>query len=258
MRTALITGAAQGIGEAAALRLAQDQVQRFLLIDRQADALEGVADALRGAGCEVETCLADLADAARLVDQVAHHLGGLGPVDILVNAAGSTARGGLDDTDIGTFDQIFAVNTRAPFFLMQTVTPMMRAGGAVINISSMLAHSSPPFLLSYAMSKAALVTLTKGSAHALKSRRIRVFAINLGWTLTPGERQVQANVHNMPPDWPDEIGARQPFGRLIEPQDPAALIAFLASDHAQMMTGAVIDFDQHVAGVIDKAPGDDA
>lgn len=254
-RCAIVTGAAQGIGEAAARRLAASGVDRFLLIDRQGDKLKSVADALRIDGAKVETLVADLTDLAGLLPHLDATLATLGPVDILINSAGTTARGGLWDTTPDTFDFIFALNVRAAFFMMQRTTPKMPRGGVIVNITSMLAYGGPPFLLAYSASKAALVTLTKGTANTVKRDGIRAFGINLGWTWTPAEQEVQTRLHSLPENWSETLGAKQPFGRLLMPEDPAALIAFLVSDDARMMTGAIIDLDQYVAGTVDDNPG---
>ena len=250
-RTAIVTGAAQGIGEAAARRLAREGVGRLLLIDRNADALDAVAASLDGA----LTLALDLADAQALTARLGEAVARLGAVDVLVNAAGVTDRGGLLDASAQTFDRLMAVNARAPFLTMQTVAPAMPKGGVIVNVASMLAYGGPPFLLAYAASKTALVTITKGAANTLKREGVRVFAINLGWTVTPAEREVQTRLHGLPEGWAEELGARQPFGRLLTPEDPAGLIAFLASPDAAMMTGAIIDLDQFVAGTVDDNPG---
>jgi NAD(P)-dependent dehydrogenase (short-subunit alcohol dehydrogenase family) len=84
---------------------------------------------------------------------------------------------------------------------------------------------------------------------------VRVFAINLGWTVTPNEHRVQTEFHRLPEDWAETIGAKQPFGRLLNPDDPAGVVAFLCSEDAGMMTGAIIDLDQFVAGAVDTNPG---
>ncbi len=181
--------------------------------------------------------------------------GGEGGIDVLVNAAGITSRGGLDDIDVGTFDRLMAINVRAPLFVVQALRPRCAPGATVVNVASMLAHGGPPFLLGYAASKAALVTLTKGMANTLKRERVRVFAINLGWTLTPAEQEVQTRVHGLPEGWAHDFAAAQPFGRLLMPEDPAGLVSFLASPDAAMMTGAIIDLDQFVAGTVDDNPG---
>lgn len=254
-RTAIITGAAQGVGEAAAKRLASDGVTRMLLIDRSAGLLEAAAQSLRAEGVDASVLVLDLADIDALMQAVPETLRRLGGVDILVNTAGSTARGGLLDTSPAVFDSLFAVNVRAPFFLMQLVAPVMRPGGAIINVTSMLSYGGPPFLMPYSATKAALVAMTKSAANTLKRDRIRVFGINLGWTWTPGEHEIQTKVHGLPDDWRESLGQQQPFGRLLMPEDPAALTSFLASSDAQMMTGAIIDLDQFVAGTVDDNPG---
>ncbi len=254
-RTAIVTGAAQGIGEAAARRLAVSGITRFLLIDRQADKLAKTAENLRAGGAAVDTVVADLTDLATLLPQLDAGIARLGQVHVLINAAGTTARGGLADTTPDTFDFIFALNVRAAFFLMQRAVLHMPRGSVIVNITSMLAYGGPPFLLAYSASKAALVALTKGTANAVKRDGIRVFGINLGWTWTPAEQEVQTRLHGLPDNWPETLGAKQPFGRLLMPDDPAALIAFLVSADAVMMTGAIIDLDQYVAGTVDDNPG---
>ena len=251
-RTAIVTGAAQGVGEAAARRLAREGVERLLLIDREGKGAARVAASLPGA----EALALDLADAGALRAEVGRAVERLGAVHVLVNAAGVTDRGGLRDATPETFDRLMAINARAPFLMMQAVAPAMPPGSAIVNVASMLARGGPPFLLAYAASKAALVTLTRGAANTLKRDRVRVFAINLGWTVTPAEREVQTRHHGLPEGWAEEVGARQPFGRLLTPEDPAGLIAFLASPDAAMMTGAIIDLDQLVAGTMEGAPGE--
>lgn len=254
-RTAIITGAAQGVGEATARRLAADGVTRMLLVDRSAAPLETVAADLRRGGVDASTLVLDLSDINALMRALPEALEGLDGADILVNTAGSTARGGLLDTTPDAFDSLFAINVRAPFFLMQLAAPLLRPGGAIVNVTSMLAYGGPPFLMPYSATKAALVAMTKSAANTLKRDRIRVFGINLGWTWTPGEHETQTKVHGLPEDWRDTVGAQQPFGRLLMPDDPAALTSFLVSEGAQMMTGAIVDLDQFVAGTIDDNPG---
>ena len=102
----------------------------------------------------------------------------------------------------------------------------------------------------YSTSKGALVIMTKNVAHSLRKDRIRANVINLGWTDTPAEHVIQRK-EGAPEDWLAKAEARQPFGRLIKPIDCARLTTFLLSDHAEMITGAVIDLDQNVMGAYD-------
>jgi NAD(P)-dependent dehydrogenase (short-subunit alcohol dehydrogenase family) len=255
-RTAIVTGAAQGVGAAIAERLARDGVARFALIDRNAAGLEALAKRLRDGGAEARTLVVDLADVDELIRRVGALAEELRSVDILINAAGVTDRGGLLDTSPAAYDRIFAINARAPFFMMQTIAPRMtKRGGVIVNIASMLAHGGPPFLIAYSGSKAALVTLTKNAANTLKRERIRVFALNLGWTVTPNEHRIQTEFHRLPENWVEEIGAKQPFGRLLNAEDIAGVAAFLCSNDASMMTGAIIDLDQFIIGTVDTNPG---
>ena len=173
-----------------------------------------------------------------------------------MNAAGNTERWGLDDTTSDAFDRIFAINVKAPLFMMQEAVKLMREGGqgTVINVGSMLSYGGPPNLIVYSASKAALATLTKAAANAVKRQGIRMFTINLGWVATEGEHKLQTVFHHMPENWAEEIGRRMPSGRLIGSEDVAGLVAFLVSPAAQMMTGAAIDFEQMPAGTFDAHP----
>ena len=249
-RTAVVTGAAQGVGEAIARRLSSAGYERLVLIDRNEAALNEVATSL-GA----ETLVLDLADVGAVRRQGRALAERLGAVHALVSAAGVTTRGGLEDIEPEAFDLLFHVNVRAPLFLMQALAPVMPRGSTIVSIASMLAHGGPPFLLAYAASKSALVTITKNAANTLKRAGVRVHAINLGWTVTPSEREVQTKLHGLPVDWVETLGPQQPFGRLLVPDDAADLTAFLVSDGAAMMTGTAIDLDQFVAGTVDDNPG---
>jgi len=122
--------------------------------------------------------------------------------------------------------------------------------GRVINISSMLAHGGVAHLLPYSATKAALNLMTRNIAHTVRHNGVRVHAINLGWTVTPAEHITQTQVHGFPEDWAEKEGAKQPFGRLVLPEDAAGLCAFLASTDATMMTGNIIDLEQWVSGVL--------
>ena len=251
--TILVTGAAQGVGAAVARRLVKDGATRATLIDRQAVGLEATAAALRAEGCAVHTIAVDLTDAEACGRAVAEAESAFGPVEILCSCAGATDRGTIFDTSVATFDLLFATNVRAPFFILQAALPAMvaRKSGVIISMSSMLAYGGTPYLVAYSASKAALNTMTRGVANAVKADRVRLHAINLGWTVTPGEHRVQTQVHGQPDDWAEREGAKQSFGRLLDGDDPAALCAFLASTEAVMMTGTVIDLEQWVIGTLD-------
>jgi NAD(P)-dependent dehydrogenase (short-subunit alcohol dehydrogenase family) len=256
-KVALITGGAQGVGEATALRLAAEGVKKFVLADMNAAQLDQAVAGLKKLGAQAQAVSGDLSQVANCEKAVQAAINAFGQIDILANCAGNTSRGGILDTSESVFDSLFAVNVKAPFFMIQNAARhmMKRKSGVIVNISSMLAHGGPPFLLTYAATKSAVVTMTKSAANTLKGHGIRVHAINLGWTVTPNEHKTQTLGHGMAEDWADQIGAKQPFGRLLFPEDPAGVISFLCSKDASMMTGAIIDLEQHVIGTSDAALG---
>jgi len=256
-KVAVVTGGTQGLGEAVARLFAERGVRGLVICGRNTERGRAVAADLARQGCRAEFVRADLAvmDDTRAVMAAADRA--FGRVDVLVNAAGITDRGTLFDTSPELFDRMFAVNTRAPFFLMQDAAKIMRRErieGAIVNILSMSAHGGQPFITAYSGSKGALATLTKNAAFSLMPWRIRVNALNIGWMNTPGEDRIMRLNHGAEDGWLEKAAAAQPFGRLLEPVEVARACAFLASAESGLMTGSVIDFDQSVLGCYESAP----
>jgi NAD(P)-dependent dehydrogenase (short-subunit alcohol dehydrogenase family) len=254
-KVALITGAAQGIGEATARLFAERGAKGLLLTDRNIEKGAAVAGSLGSMATFVAADLANLNDVQKLVPAAATAFGRL---DILCNIAASTERGSILDTDPVLYERIFAINLRAPFFLMQNAANLMieeKIEGAIINIASVNARGGASFLSAYSASKAALVNLTRNTAAALARNRIRVNAILPGWVDTPGEHETQRHFHNAPADWLEQAEKERPFGRLIKSDEIARLIAYLASAESGLMTGAMIDFDQSVSGTFSGSLG---
>lgn len=180
-----------------------------------------------------------------------------GRVDILVNAAGLTDRGDILTTNEDLFDRMFAVNARAPFFLMQEAIRRMvrdKTEGAIVNIGSTSALAGQPFISPYCASKAALATLTRNTAFAAMRNRIRVNQLNIGWMASDGEDRIQREYHGADENWLEKAAAEQPFGRLLAPEEVARAVVFLASEDSGLMTGSVINFDQSVWGAYPFAP----
>jgi NAD(P)-dependent dehydrogenase (short-subunit alcohol dehydrogenase family) len=249
-KVAIITGGTQGIGEGIAREAARAGAAGLCVVGRDTGRGAMLAASLTADGCETLFVKADLADESACRHAVAQAEQKFGHIDGLVNAAGLTDRGTLEETSVALWDRLFAVNVRAPFILTQEVVGRLkRAGrpGAVVNIITMSSHGGQPFLTAYSASKGALATLTKNNAHALRRDRIRVNGINMGWADTPGEHAIQARDGN-PPDWLARAEPDQPFGRILRPKDVATLAVYLLSDSSEMMTGTLIDFDQNVIG----------
>lgn len=252
-RVCLVTGGTQGVGEATALMMASAGAEAVVICGRQRAAGDRVAAQLRAAGTEalfVEANLSAVDDCFRVVDAAGDRFG---RIDVLANVAGVTDRGTIEDTSVETYERLFAVNTRAPFFLIQRAVPFLRqsTGASVVNVISIAAHGGAPFIAAYVASKSALVGLTRNLAHSLRHDRIRVNGLNMGWTATPGEERTQRTAHGLGDDWQAEIGLTRPFGRLLQPAEIARAICFLASTESALMTGSIVDFDQTVMGAYD-------
>jgi NAD(P)-dependent dehydrogenase (short-subunit alcohol dehydrogenase family) len=246
----VVTGSTQGVGAAIARRAAALGAAGIVVSGRDADRGETVREQLEAGGTPAVFVAGDLADPSAAQAIVGACDERFGRLDGLVNAAGLSTRGTLDDTSVELWDRLFAVNVRAPFLLMQHAARIMRrqgAGGAVVNIITMASHGGEPALTAYSASKAALVALTRNAGYQLQPDRIRVCGLNIGWTATEGEHGVQT-AEGQPEDWLAEADASRPFGRLLRPDDIAPMATYLLSDAAEMITGSVMDFDQTVHG----------
>jgi len=249
-RRVVITGAAQGVGKAIAMAAAAAGASAIALVDRDGAGLSLAAGEVRSLGVSVHTFEGDLGDHDFVCTVVPRVLSGLGDVDGLVNAAGVATRTPLLTSDIADWESLFAVNARAPYFLMRDFIAHRAAlggGGSIVNISSMNAKRGIPDLPIYSATKATLDLLTKNIAHSWSHLRIRANAIDAGWLDTPGERQLQLALGKAP-DWLDEVSMKEPFGRLMNADDVARLSIFLLGEDSFPMTGSVIDQEQVVAG----------
>jgi NAD(P)-dependent dehydrogenase (short-subunit alcohol dehydrogenase family) len=250
-KTALITGSTQGVGEAVARRFAADGAEGIVVCGRNRGRGEAVAADLSGRGVNAHFVPVDLADPDSCRALIAATDEKLRRIDVLVNCAGYTARGTIVDTTVELWDDMMNINVRAPFLLMQGAIEIMRRerrGGSIVSVGSVTSYGGVPTLMPYAISKAALVTLTKNVAYSVAWDGIRVNCVQPGWMDTPGEDVIQKRFEGGADDWLVEAESRMPFGQLIKTNEIAALIAFVASDEAGVMTGSIIDYDQSVAG----------
>lgn len=250
-RVALVSGSTQGLGRAVLLEMARDGLSGAMVTGRDGDRGAAVCAELAELGCDAAFVAADLDD----VDQVARLLTAaddrFGRIDHLANCAAVTDRGDVWSTTADFWDWMMAVNVRAPFLLSQGVARLARRHGrpaSIVNVGSVAGYGGAPAIMAYSVSKGALTTLTKTLAFQLMRDHVRVVQVNPGWMDTPGEDLIQRKYHGAGDDWLEAAEVERPFGRLIKPAELARTLAFVLSDDAGMMTGAIIDYDQTILG----------
>ena len=247
-KVAVVTGSTSGIGRAIAEHFASLGAT-VVIHGPDAGPAHEVAEGLRAAGRDAISVHGDLRDVSSCRKVVQFAIESRGGVDVLVNNAGDVSRARLEDASVEFWDSMMAVNLRAPFLCLQEAVKSMktRGGGSIVNIGSINAYVGSPKLGPYAVSKGALMTLTRNAACALNRYRIRVNQLNPGWVLTEGEEMVQRKSRKGG-EWLDEAIATRPFGRLIQPQEIAYAAAYFASDESALITGAVVDMEQTPVG----------
>ena len=250
-KVSVVTGSTSGIGRGIAEHFAQLGSDIVVHGRDRGDGLETVRR-VKAAGRNAEYFDGDLTDEQTCRELIRFAVERFGGLDVLVNNAADTGRGDLEHTSVTRWDTIMAVNLRAPFILLQaSIAPMRaRGGGSVVNIGSVLAYVGEPKLGAYSVSKGGLMTLTKNAASLLNRDRIRVNQINVGWTLTEGERRVKREDEGKGEEWIEQAIATRPFGRLLAPLDIAYAAAYFASDDSACVTGSVLDLEQYPAGAL--------
>ena len=236
-KIALVTGGGNGIG-AACYRLLAKAGARVAVIDRDGAAAASVAAEI-GDGASGHTLdVSDGAAFARLAGEIAASAGG---IDILVNAAGTITRQTIAEMPVADWDRVIAVNLRGPFNGAQAVIPHMRkcGGGAIVNVASIAGRRiSFGGGANYSSSKAGLLGFTRHAAYELAPDQIRVNAVCPGPTATGfGGGQVPSAEQKA------QRAKKIPLGRMVEPEDIADAVLFLASDAARMCTGIALDVD---------------
>jgi NAD(P)-dependent dehydrogenase (short-subunit alcohol dehydrogenase family) len=227
---ALVTGATSGIGRAAALLLARDGAEVVVHGRNEQRGAEAVEEIRRAGGTArfIGADLSDLAELRRLADAV-------GDVDVLVNNAGTSWFGPSADLDVATFDDLFANNVRAPYFLVSAIAPKMAAKGAgsIVNLGSMAGEIGMAGGAAYGATKATLDAMTRSWAAEFSPSGVRVNTIASGPVYTAIQPREQTAA----------IGATTLLDRAAEPEEIAELIAFLASPRSSYITGATIAAD---------------
>lgn len=227
--TALVTGATSGIGYAIARELAARGAE-IVVHGRSAERGAKTVRDIENAGGTARFVAADLNDA----DDVRRLASEAGPVDILINNAGIYEFGATTETDDATFDEHFNINVRAPYILVQQLVPGMveRGGGTVVNISTVVASVAGAGAGIYGASKAAVEQLTRVWADEFGGTGVRVNAVAVGPTDTPGVAVV--------PGLLQSVAASTTLGRPADPAEIAKAAAFLASPDASYVNGAVL------------------
>lgn len=250
-KTAVVTGATQGLGEAIAHLFADRGCANMVITGRNAERGAKVKAALEAKGVKTVFVQSDLTKLAEVRKIVAACDTAFGKIDALVNAAGMTDRGSIWDTTPELYDQMFDTNVKSPFFLMQDALHLMkksRTKGTIVNILSISGHGGQDFITAYCGSKGALAVITKNVAFSVMKYHIRVNGLNIGWMDSPGEDRIMKTYHDAAPGWLAKAEEGRPFGRLIKPAEVARAVAYLSSPESGLMTGSVIDFDQQVIG----------
>lgn len=241
-KIALVTGASRGIGRAIAIALAEAGIAVAVHYNNSADQAVETVKLIQEKGAIAFTVQGDISTLTgieklyqELDSQLIEQFGD-NKFDILVNNAGILAIATIEETDEKTFDEMVAVNMKAPFFITQKAISRLRDGGRIINISSGVSRIAVPFYAIYAPTKGALNTLTILLAKQLGERGITVNAIEPG--LTPTE--LVANLVSNS-EVTESVVNMTALGRLGQPQDIADIAAFLASDKSRWITGQIID-----------------
>jgi NAD(P)-dependent dehydrogenase (short-subunit alcohol dehydrogenase family) len=232
-KTALVTGGTSGIGRAVARRLALLHGAQVIVTGRDKQRGDEVVAGIEAEGGKARFIAADLAD----FDDVRRLAEAAADVDVLVNNAGVFPGGPTEQTTRESFDLVFDVNVKAPFYLTAAIAPQMaaRGGGAIISISTMAATIGMSGLAAYGASKAAIEALTKSWTAEYGPQGVRVNVVAPGPTRTPASAALGEMF--------DALAATVPARRGADPDEIAAAVCFLASDEASFIYGAVLPAD---------------
>jgi 3-oxoacyl-[acyl-carrier protein] reductase len=237
-KTALVTGASRGIGRATALALAAAGARVIVHYSSSGKEAAGVVAEIRKAGGRAEKVAADLRAPngphalAKLVQGIVGSR-----LDILVANAGISKSASIEDTTVEDLDELFAVNVRAPYILVQQLLPAMGQGSSVVFLSSLAARASVGTLSAYAATKGAVATLVTHFASALGDRGIRVNAVAPGVVETDMSSFAKTDVGR------NITLGMQALKRVAQPDDIGGVVAFLASDEARWITGDTVRVD---------------
>lgn len=238
-KTALITGAASGMGRATALRMGSEGARVFCA-DIDVDGARATAEAIRAAGGEAGSAAADIGDPARCRALVEETVGAFGALDILCNIAGFGGLKALADETPEGWQRMFAVNVHGPFYLSQAALPQLLARrGNIVNVASTAGLMGQAYMAAYTASKHALVGLTKSMAVEFGRQGLRVNAVCPGGTATPFLATF-AVPEGADPELISRLSLRPDYAA---PEHIANMICFAASEEAEFVNGALLSVD---------------
>jgi 3-oxoacyl-[acyl-carrier protein] reductase len=233
-KAAFVTGGARGIGAAIVRRLAAEGAEVTFTYANSSATAEALVEEIAGRGGRARALRVDSADASALAAAIDAAATATGRLDILVNNAGVLERGSVETMGIDAFDRVFAVNVRAVYAGVQAAQRHMGEGASIINVGSIVADRSAFAGASvYSASKGAVQAMTRGFARDLGARGITVN------TVQPGPTETDMN----PSDYHDMLKSLIALGRLGQPGEIAALVAWLAGPYARFITGASLTVD---------------
>ncbi|QES90906.1 SDR family oxidoreductase [Rhizosphaericola mali] len=241
-KTALVTGGSRGIGRAIAEQLAIEGAVVAITYNSGKDAADKVVADIEKSGGKAFALHANLVEAStipqlfEILDKELTERTGSNSLDILVNNAGNSGFGNLSDATPESWDTMFAVHARAPFFIVQSAIGRIPDGGRIINISSNLATQPQPLVPIYSAAKASVNALTHAFAMEFGARGITVNGVAPGWTRTDMNAAVRENQNIV-----KAIETDTALGRFGEATDIAEVVVFLASDKGGWITGQVVE-----------------
>ena len=250
-KVVIVTGSTQGSGAEVAKLFALRGAEAITICGRNEQQGLEIKSEIESIGSKCIFVKADLNEAEECQNIVKKTDSAFGKINSLINVAGFTERGTILSTTLDNYNRNFNINTRAPFLFMQDSIKIMireKIQGTILNVLSMAMYSGMPFLTAYSGSKAALAIITKNVAKGVAGHKIRVNALNIGWTDTPGEDTIQRKFHEGGDDWLKKAEAKVPFKRLTKPIDVARAPAYFCSEESGLVTGSIIDYDQTVNG----------
>ena len=242
-KVAIVTGAGSGIGEASAIRLAEEGAT-VICADINGAAAESVAQGIVASGGKATAAAIDISDDKQCDAVVASAIKDFGTVDILVNNAGVNLPGVFHEVTNETIDRTLSVNIKGAMYLTRAVLPAMlkQGSGSIVNMSSVNGLVSEPYLSVYSASKGAIVMFTRGIALDYAKTGVRCNAICPGWVDTPINHAHAKMLGGLDHVY-KTIDSFQPIGRPGTPREIANLVLFLASDESSFMTGSIVSAD---------------